>query len=120
LTPHARLPVDGGALGVDRRVIEIEYRRALSFVTYRSYAPGHARHFVVARSGTPIFSLEKPIHVAPANQAIYELSFSMRSFLAILFMLVALWQVAGGGKFDLATATLAIAASWFLSLFVGD
>jgi hypothetical protein len=44
----------------------------------------------------------------------------MRSFLAILFMLVALWQVAGGGKFDLATATLAIAAAWFLSLFLGD
>ena len=44
----------------------------------------------------------------------------MRSFLAILFLLVALWHVAGEGKFDLATATLAIAASWFLSLFVGD
>ena len=44
----------------------------------------------------------------------------MRTFLAILLMVVALWQVAGGGKFDLATATLAIAASWFLSLFLGD
>ena len=44
----------------------------------------------------------------------------MRTFLAIFLMLVALWQVAGGGKFDLATATLAIAASWFLSLFLGD
>jgi hypothetical protein len=44
----------------------------------------------------------------------------MRSFLAIGFMLIALWQVVGGGKFDLATATLAIAAAWFLSLFFGD
>jgi hypothetical protein len=44
----------------------------------------------------------------------------MRSFVAILLMLVALWQVAGGGKFDLATATLAIAAAWFLSLFLGE
>jgi hypothetical protein len=44
----------------------------------------------------------------------------MRSFLAILFMLVALWQVADGGKFDMATATIAVAAAWFLSLFVGD
>jgi hypothetical protein len=44
----------------------------------------------------------------------------MRSFLAFFFMLVALWQVAGGGKFDLATATLAIAAAWFLSLFLGE
>ena len=44
----------------------------------------------------------------------------MRSFLAIFFMIVTLWQVAGGGKFDLATATLAIAAAWFLSLFVGE
>ena len=44
----------------------------------------------------------------------------MRSFLAFFFMIVALWQVAGGGKFDLASATLAIAAAWFLSLFLGD
>ena len=44
----------------------------------------------------------------------------MRSFLAFFFMLVALWQVVGGGKFDLATATLAIAAAWFLSLFLGE
>jgi hypothetical protein len=58
--------------------------------------------------------------MAAGTNVFYELCFSMRSFLAILFMLVALWQVAGGGKFDLATATLAIAAAWFLSLFVGD
>ena len=44
----------------------------------------------------------------------------MRSFLAFFLLLVALWQVAGGGKFDLATTTLAIAAAWFLSLFGGE
>jgi hypothetical protein len=44
----------------------------------------------------------------------------MRSFLAILLLLVAFWQVAGGGKIDLATATLAIGAAWLLSLFLGD
>jgi hypothetical protein len=65
--------------------------------------------------------MEKPSpHIAAGNTSFYELSFSMRSFLAFLFMLVALWQAVGGGKFDLATATLAIAAAWFLSLFVGD
>jgi hypothetical protein len=68
-----------------------------------------------------VFSLQKPRRgIAAGNTSFYDLSFSMRSFLAFLFMLVALWQVAGGGKFDLATATLAIAASWFLSLFVGE
>ena len=44
----------------------------------------------------------------------------MRSFLSILFMLIALWHVVGAGKIDLATATLAVAAAWFLSLFLGD
>jgi hypothetical protein len=44
----------------------------------------------------------------------------MRSFLAIMFMLAALWQVAGGSRIDLATATLAIAGAWFFSLFLGD
>jgi hypothetical protein len=44
----------------------------------------------------------------------------MRSFLATLFMLVAAWQVTEQGKFDLATATLAVAAAWFVSLFLAD
>jgi hypothetical protein len=44
----------------------------------------------------------------------------MRSFLAILLMMLALWQVTGGSRIDLATATLAIAGAWFLSLFLGD
>jgi hypothetical protein len=44
----------------------------------------------------------------------------MRTFLAILLMMVALWQVTGGGRVDLATATLAIGSAWFLSLFLGD
>jgi hypothetical protein len=44
----------------------------------------------------------------------------MRSLLATLLMLVALWQVTGQSKIDLATATLAIAAAWFVSLFLSD
>jgi hypothetical protein len=44
----------------------------------------------------------------------------MRSFLFIILMVIAVWQVTGGGTVDLATATLAIAAAWFLSLFVCD
>ena len=44
----------------------------------------------------------------------------MRSFLAGFLMLAALWQVATGGSIDLATATLAIAAAWFVSLFIAD
>jgi hypothetical protein len=44
----------------------------------------------------------------------------MRSFLAIFLMLVALWQVTSGSRIDLATATLAIAAAWFVSLFIAD
>jgi hypothetical protein len=58
--------------------------------------------------------------IAPGNKPVYELGFSMRSFIAILFLLVALWQVTGGMQIDLATAMLAISAAWFLSLFVGD
>jgi len=44
----------------------------------------------------------------------------MRSLLAIFLMLLALWQVVGESTIDLATATLAIAAAWFVSLFVSD
>jgi hypothetical protein len=44
----------------------------------------------------------------------------MRSYLAILFMLVMLWQVTGESKIDLATATVLIAAAWFINLFLGD
>jgi hypothetical protein len=35
-------------------------------------------------------------------------------------MLVTIWQVTDGSGFDLATATLAIAAAWFVSLFIAD
>jgi hypothetical protein len=35
-------------------------------------------------------------------------------------MLVAVWQVTGRSEIDLATATLAIAAAWFVSLFLVD
>jgi hypothetical protein len=62
--------------------------------------------------------LEKPgARLAADNKPPYELGFSMRSFVAILLMLVAFWQVTGGGQIDLATGTLAVAAAWFLSLF---
>jgi hypothetical protein len=44
----------------------------------------------------------------------------MRSALAIFLMMVTLWQVTGGSRIDLSTATLSIAAAWFLSLFVSD
>ena len=44
----------------------------------------------------------------------------MRSYLAILFVLVAFWQVTGEGKIDLATATVLIAAAWFINLFLGE
>jgi hypothetical protein len=44
----------------------------------------------------------------------------MRSFFAIFFMLVAFWQVTGQGKIELATATLAVAVAWFISLFFND
>jgi hypothetical protein len=35
-------------------------------------------------------------------------------------MLVAFWQATSASRFDLATATLAIAAAWFVSLFIAD
>lgn len=35
-------------------------------------------------------------------------------------MLAALWQVATGGSIELGEATLAIAAAWFVSLFIPD
>jgi hypothetical protein len=44
----------------------------------------------------------------------------MRSLLALLLMLVTLWQVTDGSRFALATATLSIAAAWFVSLFIAD
>jgi hypothetical protein len=44
----------------------------------------------------------------------------MRTFLAILLMVVVFWQVTGQSKIDLATSTLTIAAAWFLSLFLAD
>jgi hypothetical protein len=33
-------------------------------------------------------------------------------------MLAAIWHVTSGGSVDLAEATLAIAAAWFVSLFI--
>ena len=67
----------------------------------------------------------RPGHVifgggAAGDEPLCELSFSMRSALAIFLMVVTLWQVTGGSRIDLATATLSIAAAWFLSLFLSD
>jgi hypothetical protein len=42
----------------------------------------------------------------------------MRSFLPLSLMLIALWQFTSGSRIDLATATLSIAAAWFVSLFL--
>jgi hypothetical protein len=44
----------------------------------------------------------------------------MRSFLAVFLMLVTFWQVTIGTRIDLATATLSIAAAWFVSSFIVD
>jgi hypothetical protein len=35
-------------------------------------------------------------------------------------MAITFWQVTSGGTFDLATATLSVAAAWFVSLFIAD
>jgi hypothetical protein len=44
----------------------------------------------------------------------------MRSLLALFLMLVTAWQVMGGRRIDLATATLSVAGAWFVSLFIDD
>ena len=58
--------------------------------------------------------------MAAGNYPRYELDFRMRSFLAVFLMLVTFWQVTSGSGIALATATLSIAAAWFVSLFVVD
>jgi hypothetical protein len=58
--------------------------------------------------------------VAAGKGPHYELDFSMRSFLAVFLMLVTLWQVTSASGIALATATLSIAAAWFVSLFIVD
>ena len=42
----------------------------------------------------------------------------MRSLIALSLMLAAIWHVTRIGAVDLAEATLAIAAAWFVSLFI--
>jgi hypothetical protein len=44
----------------------------------------------------------------------------MRSVLALFLMAVTFWQVTSGSPLALATATLSVAAAWFVSLFVAD
>ena len=51
---------------------------------------------------------------------IYELTCIMRSFLAFFLVLAAVWHVKAGGTMYFGEAMLAIAAAWFVSLFVAD
>jgi hypothetical protein len=44
----------------------------------------------------------------------------MRTFLAIFLLAITFWQITSGSRFDLATATLSVAAAWFVSLFIAD
>jgi hypothetical protein len=44
----------------------------------------------------------------------------MRTFLALLIMMTAFWQLTGQVKIDLFTGTLAVAGAWFISRFLGD
>jgi hypothetical protein len=44
----------------------------------------------------------------------------MRSLIALVLMLAAIWHVTGAGSIDLGEATLAIAGAWFVSLFLAD
>jgi hypothetical protein len=44
----------------------------------------------------------------------------MRSFVALFLMLLAIWQLSSGRTIDLGEATLAIAAAWFVTLFLVD
>jgi hypothetical protein len=86
----------------------------------QNQSPPLQRIFAKVAGKQPVIRTLRASQNGPAATRFMSYAFSMRSFVAILLMLVALWQVAGDGKFDLATATLAVAAAWFLSLFVGD
>jgi hypothetical protein len=44
----------------------------------------------------------------------------MRSWITLLLLCVAIWQLTGGWAIDLAEATVAITAAWFVSLFLAD
>jgi hypothetical protein len=44
----------------------------------------------------------------------------MRSLIALLLMLAAIWHLTSAGSIDLAEATLAIAGAWFVSLFIAE
>ncbi len=58
--------------------------------------------------------------MAAAPRPNYELDLSMRSYLALVLLAITFWQITSGGRFDLATATLSVAAAWFVSLFIAD
>jgi hypothetical protein len=44
----------------------------------------------------------------------------MRSFVAIFLMAITFWQITSGSRIELATATLSVAAAWFVSLFIAE
>jgi hypothetical protein len=44
----------------------------------------------------------------------------MRWYIALFLISAAVWQVSSGRTIDLASATLAIGGTWFVSLFLGD
>jgi hypothetical protein len=50
----------------------------------------------------------------------YDLDFNMRSFVAIFLMAITFWQITSGSRIELATATLSVAAAWFVSLFIAE
>jgi hypothetical protein len=58
--------------------------------------------------------------LAAGAKAYYELDLSMRSYLGLFLLAITFWQITSGGRFDLATATLSVAAAWFVSLFIAD
>jgi hypothetical protein len=44
----------------------------------------------------------------------------MRSFIAVILVLAAIWHVTSGGSIDLVEAVLAVGAAWFVSLFLAN
>jgi hypothetical protein len=68
----------------------------------------------------PILAEKQGISLAAGTRPNYKLGFNMRSFVAIFLMAITFWQVTSGSPLDLATATLSVAAAWFVSLFIAD
>ena len=67
-----------------------------------------------------VFRLKYGKFAPPALSPQYDLDFNMRSFVAIFLMAITFWQITSGTHIELATATLSVAAAWFVSLFIAD